>query len=168
MTEEELSRRTTRLEQLTKQFGDPFRVTQFPKTHDALAIKEKYATLSGGEKTTDRVSVAGRIMAIRNGGMFIVILDDTDRLQIFHDIKQIPVERAQLLELLDLGDIIGVTGLVRRTPRGEITIDAEELQVLSKALEPPPPLAARWRNLSSRITARSICRYTYASRPNCI
>jgi len=82
--------------------------------------------------------VAGRIMAVRNGGMFIVILDDTDRLQIFQDIKHLPKERLALLELLDLGDIIGVKGTVRRTPRGEITVDGEEITVLSKALEPPP------------------------------
>jgi lysyl-tRNA synthetase class 2 len=84
------------------------------------------------------VTVAGRIMAIRNNGMFIVILDDTDRLQIFHDLKHLPAERTDLLALLDLGDIIGVSGPVRRTPRGEITVDAEELLVLAKALEPPP------------------------------
>jgi lysyl-tRNA synthetase class 2 len=93
-------------------------------------------------------------MAIRNGGMFIVILDDTDRLQIFHDIKQIPVERAQLLELLDLGDIVGVTGLVRRTLRGEITVDAEELQVLSKALEPPPEKFHGLKNVDARFRHR--------------
>jgi len=77
-------------------------------------------------------------MAIRNNGMFIVILDDTDRLQIFHDLKHLSAERTYLLELLDLGDIIGVSGPVRRTPRGEITVDADELLVLAKALEPPP------------------------------
>jgi lysyl-tRNA synthetase class II len=69
----ELSRRTARLEKLAQRFGDPFNLTQFGKTHAALA----------GEKTTNSVKVAGRIIAIRNNGMFIVILDDTDRLQIF-------------------------------------------------------------------------------------
>jgi lysyl-tRNA synthetase class 2 len=53
-------------------------------------------------------------------------------------LKHLTSERAELLALLDLGDIIGVTGLVRRTSRGEITVDAAELVVLSKALEPPP------------------------------
>jgi lysyl-tRNA synthetase class II len=56
-------------------------------------------------------------MAVRNGGMFIVILDDTGPLQIFHDIKHLPPERLALLELLDLGDIIGVKGTVRRTKK---------------------------------------------------
>ena len=135
--EDEVSRRTARLEKLAQHFGNPFHLTQFAKTHAANEIKDTYAALPAGEKTKDRVTVAGRIMAIRNNGMFIVILDDTDRLQIFHDLKHLSAERTDLLELLDLGDIIGVSGPVRRTPRGEITIDAEELLVLAKALEPP-------------------------------
>jgi lysyl-tRNA synthetase class 2 len=136
--EDESARRVAQLDKFTARFGDPFHITQFPKTHSAVAVKSAHEALPAGEKTINRVAVAGRIMAIRNGGMFIVILDDSDRLQIFHDIKTIPPERKELLDLLDLGDIIGVTGLVRRTPRGEITVDAEDIVLLSKALEPPP------------------------------
>jgi len=136
--EDEGSRRAARLEKLIAQFGDPFHIANFAKNYSAKNIKDKYAALPAGEKTIDQVMVAGRIMAVRNGGMFIVILDDTDRLQIFQDIKHLPKERLALLELLDLGDIIGVKGTVRRTPRGEITVDGEEITVLSKALEPPP------------------------------
>ncbi len=137
-TEDESARRLTRLEKLTQLYGNPYRITKFDKSHSALAVKEQFAHLAAGEKTDQTVSVAGRVMAIRNNGMFVVILDDTDRLQVFHDIKQIPPERAELLKLLDLGDIIGVSGIVRRTPRGEITVDAVDLTVLVKALEPPP------------------------------
>ena len=136
--EDEMARRLARLEKLTELYGSPFDVTKFDKNHSATAVKEKFAALAAGERTETSVHVAGRVMAIRNNGMFIVILDDTERLQIFHDIKTIPPERAELLNLLDLGDIIGVRGIVRRTPRGEITVDAVDLQVLSKALEPPP------------------------------
>src|SRR5580698_5653921 len=105
-TEDESARRLARLEKLTEKFGDPYRVTTFGKTHSAAAVKEKFAKLANGEKATDKVSVAGRIMAIRNNGMFVDILDDTDRLQIFHNIKAISPERQELLDLLDLGDII--------------------------------------------------------------
>lgn len=137
-TDDELARRASRLEKITEGYGNPFHVTRFAKTHGAAQVKEKFASLANGEKATDMVSVAGRIMAIRNNGMFIDILDDSDRLQIFHDLKHIAPEKVELLKLLDLGDIIGATGSVRRTPRGEITVDAAELFVLSKALEPPP------------------------------
>ncbi|MDP9127823.1 MAG: hypothetical protein M3N08_06165, partial [Pseudomonadota bacterium] len=87
--EDEIARRITQLEKITAQYGDPYRITRFDKSHSASAVKEQFAHLTNGEKTTQSVSVAGRIMAIRNDGMFIVILDDTDRLQIFHDLKQI-------------------------------------------------------------------------------
>jgi lysyl-tRNA synthetase class 2 len=169
--EDELSRRTARLEKLTERFGDPFNVTQFAKTHAAKDIKDKHAALPAGEKTADHVVVAGRIMAIRNGGMFIVLLDDTDRLQIFHDIKHVPPERAELLGLLDLGDIIGVKGTVRRTPRGEITVDADELVVLAKALEPPPEkfhglkdVDARFRHREQDLVATPRTRETLRAR----
>ncbi|NCC04119.1 MAG: lysine--tRNA ligase [Proteobacteria bacterium] len=136
--ESERARRISRLEQLTEQFGNPFHITSFGKTHSAAAIKEQFAALENGQKTDTTVHVAGRIMSIRNNGMFIDMLDDSDRLQIFHNIKEVSETTKSLLSLLDLGDIIGVKGVVRRTPRGEITVDAEDLVVLSKALEPPP------------------------------
>jgi lysyl-tRNA synthetase class 2 len=136
--EDETARRLARLEKVTALASDPFHVTKFDRTHSAAAVKTQFAALQNGEKTEQRVAVAGRIMAYRNNGMFIDVLDDSDRLQVFHDLKQTAPERLQLLELLDLGDIVGVSGLVRRTPRGEITVDATELTLLSKALEPPP------------------------------
>ncbi|MGE4352430.1 MAG: lysine--tRNA ligase [Bdellovibrionales bacterium] len=136
--EDEVARRTARLETLTAEYGNPFNTTRFDKTHSAADVKKQFEALTNGEKTQTQVSVAGRIMSIRNNGMFIDIQDDSERLQIFHDLKNTPEKHLALLKLLDLGDIIGVTGVVRRTPRGEITVDATDLKVLSKALEPPP------------------------------
>jgi lysyl-tRNA synthetase, class II len=169
--ENERSRRMARLEKLSQRFGDPFHLSQFAKTHAANEIKDKYDPLPAGVKTSDSVTVAGRIVAIRNNGMFIVILDDTNRLQIFHDLKSLPPERAELLELLDLGDIIGVTGLVRRTPRGEITVDAAELVVLAKALEPLPEkfhglkdVDARFRHREQDLVATPRTRETLRAR----
>ncbi len=169
--EDELSRRTARLAKITELCGDPFFITKFDKTHSATAVKTKFEGLAAGEKTDQSVSVAGRVMAIRNNGMFVVILDDTDRLQIFHDLKASAPELLELLALLDLGDIIGVTGLVRRTPRGEITVDATELKVLSKALEPPPEkfhglkdVEARFRHREQDLVATPRTRETLRAR----
>lgn len=136
--EDEVQRRLNRLEQLTAKYGNPFHVTKFEKTHGAAQVKKQFEALANGEKTESVVSVAGRVMAIRNNGMFLDIQDDSDRLQVFHDLKAADESRLELLKLLDLGDIVGASGKVRRTPRGEITVDASELTVLSKALEPPP------------------------------
>ena len=169
--EDEVVRRTKRLEELTEKFGNPFHITKFDKTHSATSVKTQFEALAAGEKTETRVSVAGRIMAIRNDGMFIVILDDTDRLQIFHDLKLITDEQKELLRLLDLGDIIGVSGVVRRTPRGEITVDAEKLTVLSKAIEPPPEkfhglkdVEARFRHREQDLVANTTTRDTLRAR----
>lgn len=171
LPEDETVRRTVQLEKITAQYGDPYRITRFPKDSSASGIKEKYAELTAGTKTNDQVCVAGRVMAIRNDGMFIVILDDSDRLQIFHDLKSITPEQAGLLKLLDLGDIIGVTGLVRRTPRGEITVDAIEVKVLSKALESPPEkfhglkdVEARFRHREQDLAATPRTRETLRNR----
>ena len=136
--EDEVARRTSRLEKITAEYGNPFHETRFDKTHQAGAVKKQFEALANGDKTQSSVSVAGRIMAIRNNGMFIDIQDDSDRLQIFHDLKNTPEHTLEFLKLLDLGDIIGASGIVRRTPRGEITVDATEVKLLSKAIEPPP------------------------------
>ena len=154
LPEDELSRRTARLAKITELYGNPFDVTAFPKTHSAAKVKKDFDALAAGEKTEATVHVAGRIMAIRNNGMFVDILDDSDRLQIFHDIKHATPERIELLKLLDLGDIIGVAGVVRRTPRGEITVDATDLTVLSKALEPPPEKYHGLQNVDARFRHR--------------
>lgn len=136
--EDEKARRLARLEKLKQAYGNPFDITHFGVTHSAEKVKAEFAALVNGEKSGQQVHVAGRVMSVRNNGMFIDILDSSDRLQIFHDLKSASPERLELLKLIDLGDIIGASGIVRRTPRGEITVDAADLQVLSKALEPPP------------------------------
>jgi lysyl-tRNA synthetase, class II len=106
----------------------------FNKTHDALVLHQKYTDLEIGQETQDRVSVAGRVMSIRNSGMFIDMLDASGRIQIFSHKDILPESSQQIVKLLDLGDIIGVTGLVRRTPRGELTINAEDVQILCKSI----------------------------------
>lgn len=169
--EDEVVRRHAQLDKLTAFSGSPYDITKFGKTHSSIAVKTQFEPLAAGEKTEKEVAVAGRVMAIRNDGMFIVILDDTDRLQIFHDIKAVTPERKKLLELVDLGDIIGVTGLVRRTPRGEITVDAVDMKILSKALEPPPEkfhglkdVEARFRHREQDLVATPRTRDTLRAR----
>lgn len=169
--DDEIARRAARLAKITELYGNPFHITKFDKTHAAAKVKEQFANLAAGEKTEQSVNVAGRVMAIRNNGMFVDILDDSDRLQIFHDLKHSAPERLELLKLLDLGDIVGVSGAVRRTPRGEITVDAKDLRVLSKALEPPPEkyhglkdVDARFRHREQDLVATPRTRETLRAR----
>ena len=111
---------------------------KFVKTASAKELQEKYKNLADGEETEDRYAVAGRVMAIRNSGMFIDLMDDTGKIQIFSHKQNIDPEQIKLLKLVDIGDIMGFKGDIRRTPRGELSIKAVEFTILTKSLKPLP------------------------------
>jgi lysyl-tRNA synthetase class 2 len=110
----------------------------FPVTATAQALEANYAGLAAGATTEDRVAVAGRVRAMRNNGMFVDLHDATGKIQIFNHKDFLAPEQIQLLKLFDLGDIIGVEGKVRRTPRGELTVNAARITLLAKSLLPLP------------------------------
>jgi lysyl-tRNA synthetase class 2 len=132
--------RAQRLEKLAKikELGvDPYPYG-FAVSASSSELNALYKDLPAGTETQDRVSVAGRIRAIRNSGMFIDLHDSTGKIQVFNHKDKLSARGQAILPLLDLGDIVGVTGLVRRTPRGELTVNGGELAVLAKALMPLP------------------------------
>ena len=129
--------RVGKLEGLRARGIDPYPY-RFARTDEAAELERHYAELAAGAETDKRVRVAGRIRAIRNSGMFIDLHDASGKIQIFCHRDHLPTEGAATVRLLDIGDLIGVEGLVRRTPRGELTINAEAVTVLSKALRPLP------------------------------
>ncbi|MCL2469921.1 MAG: lysine--tRNA ligase [Alphaproteobacteria bacterium] len=153
-TDDEEQRRAQRLDKITALFGSPFDQTRFDKTDDAAGIKKQFEHLANGDRTEHEVKIAGRIMALRNNGMFLDVQDETDRIQVFHDLKKAPETVLALLDLLDLGDIVGVVGVIRRTPRGEITVDAKSLTLLSKALLPPPEKYHGLKDIDTRYRRR--------------
>lgn len=106
----------------------------FNKNANARDLQDKYKDLQPGEETEDSYAVAGRIMAMRNSGMFIDLMDATGKIQIFCHKDNLPEEDIKTLKLIDIGDIIGVHGTIRRTPRGELSIKVKEYKLLSKAL----------------------------------
>lgn len=106
----------------------------YNKDTNAKTLQEKYKDLPVGEETEDYYSVAGRIMAMRNTGMFIDLMDDSGKIQIFCHKENMDPEAIKTLKLVDIGDIIGVHGSIRRTPRGELSIKAKDYKLLSKAL----------------------------------
>ncbi|HEX6958238.1 MAG TPA: lysine--tRNA ligase [Ferrovibrio sp.] len=142
----ERANREAKLEQLRQLGLDPYTAPKFNKTHKNAAVHDAYAHLQPDERTGDTVAVAGRIMAMRNSGMFIDLVDDTVKLQIYTAKEELQGRLAPVMKALDLGDVIGVRGTVRRTKRGEITVDASEIVVLAKALEPPPE---KWHGLKN-------------------
>jgi len=108
--------------------------SDFRKNSKAKDLIEKYAQLTTGEKTEDMVAVAGRIMSMRNNGLFIDLHDDSGKIQIFSHKDHLNETQLELLKTFDLGDIIGIKGKIRSTPRGELTIDSREIHLLSKSL----------------------------------
>ncbi len=108
------------------------------KTTTAAHLHELYKDLPAGTETQDVVCLAGRIRSIRNSGMFIDLHDTSGKIQVFCHKDILNPEDFENLKFLDIGDILGVKGIVRRTPRGELTINAMEWTLLSKSLRPLP------------------------------
>jgi lysyl-tRNA synthetase, class II len=110
----------------------------FARSAEAAALEAGHAGLAPGAETGERVRVAGRIRAMRNSGMFIDLHDASGKIQVFCHKDFLDAAGLAAVKLLDIGDVIGVEGLVRRTPRGELTVNAAEVTVLAKALRPLP------------------------------
>lgn len=103
-------------------------------------IETKYADLADGEDTEDVVKIAGRVVAKRGQGkiMFIVVHDATAEIQLFCRINDMDEAAWNTLKALDLGDILGVTGVVVRTQRGQLSVAPKSATLLSKAVRPLP------------------------------
>ena len=111
---------------------------KFDRTDEAALVQEKYKDLEDGAETEDVVRMSGRIMAIRNNGMFIDLMDTTGRIQAFCHKMSMDEEALALLKLYDIGDIIGVEGTIRRTPRGELSVRCTGTVMLTKTMLPLP------------------------------
>ena len=103
-------------------------------------IETKYAELADGEDTEDIVKIGGRVVAKRGQGkiMFIVVRDATGEIQLFCRINDMDEAAWNTLKALDLGDILGVTGVVVRTQRGQLSVAPKSATLLSKAVRPLP------------------------------
>ena len=153
---EENQFRAARLQKLAalKALGvDPYPY-EWQRSAEAKELEARYAELPPDAVTEDRVSIAGRVRAIRNSGMFIDLFDTSGKIQVFSDRKSLDEKTAALLPLLDLGDIIGVEGIVRRTRRGELTVNAKRIEVLAKALLPLPEKYHGLADLETRYRQR--------------
>lgn len=136
--------RIQKLNDLVDRRINPYPYT-FDRTASAEELHEKYKNLESGQETEDSYNVAGRIMAMRNSGMFIDVMDSSGKIQLFSHKENLPEEKLEILKLLDVGDIIGVSGTIRRTPRGELSIKVKDIKILSKSLLPLPE---KWHGLT--------------------
>ena len=117
-------------------------INAYPHTYKPTAtsasLAKKYADLAPDTQTEDVVTVAGRVRAIRNSGMFMDIYDTTGKIQIYTSKENSPADVLEMLDTIDIGDIIGIKGTVRRTKRGELSVNTQEITMLAKALLPLP------------------------------
>ncbi|MEG2557659.1 MAG: lysine--tRNA ligase [Raoultibacter sp.] len=109
-------------------------------THHIADLEEKYAALENGEVTEDEVSLAGRVMARRDQGkiLFMELRDSTADIQLFCRINVLGEEVFAHMKEVDVGDWIGVCGLMMRTRRGQLSVAADSYTLLSKSLRPLP------------------------------
>ncbi|WP_018587188.1 lysine--tRNA ligase [Salinispora arenicola] len=114
----------------------------YPRTSTLAEIRQGYADLPTDTATGDRVSVTGRVIFIRNTGKlcFATLRDgDGTELQAMLSLDRVGAQRLEdWKRLVDLGDLVGVTGEVITSRRGELSVLAEEWAVTAKALRPLP------------------------------
>jgi lysyl-tRNA synthetase class 2 len=129
--------------------GHPAYPRKFAWTHTASQVLKQYGNRTAEELSAQRVElrVAGRIVALRPHGKaaFGHLLSDGARLQFYVKLDVVGEKGFKLFQLLDLGDIIGVSGHLFRTKTNELTIWVEQLELLSKALLPLPE---KWHGLA--------------------
>ena len=133
--------RLEKLERLRSRGIEPY-PHRYDRTHtsqEAVSLFESHEEGAGSETTTDEVSVAGRIVALRGMGKvtFADLLDGSGRMQVLFRRNQLP-DTYEILADLDIGDWLGVRGPLFRTRSGEITIEVRVFTLLCKALRPLP------------------------------
>lgn len=136
--------RIEKLNDLKANGKNPYEITKFDFTHKAQQIRDSFEELE--EKD---VMIAGRITSWRDMGKanFIDIRDDSGRMQVYVRIDDIGEDNFKEFKKWDLGDIVGVSGFVFMTRRGEISVHAKSIKLLSKSLLPLPE---KWHGLKDK------------------
>lgn len=134
---------------------------------DGVSKQEIEEKAANGEKT--QINVAGRVML--NRGSFIVIQDMTGRIQLYVARKELDDETRASIKSLDLGDIVGVSGYIGRSGKGDLYVHIEEITLLTKSLRPMPnkfhglaDVEARYRNRHLDLMTNETTRDTFMVR----
>ena len=114
---------------------DPFAITKYDVTHHAQEIKDNFDALEG-----QTVSVGGRLMSKRGMGKvsFCDLQDRSGRIQLYARRDEMDLDEYNRFKKYDIGDIVGVEGTVFRTEKGEMSVRAKHITLLSKSLQPLP------------------------------
>lgn len=139
-----LENRREKLEELRRRGVDPY-AYRFDTSHAAAEARAEFERLESDGALNDagdgsRVRLAGRLVALRSHGRssFADLADRSGRIQLHLRRNVLGADAYDLLDLLDLGDWIGIEGPLFRTRMGEVTVRVEHYEVLSKSLRPLP------------------------------
>lgn len=137
--------RLRKLEEWRRRGIDPY-PTRFARTHLAQELQQTLRDLPAGSDSTIKACVAGRITARRvmGGASFLDLRDGSGRIQLHGTLDLLGQERYELFTQIDIGDFLGVSGIVFRTKKGELSVRVEEFTILAKALRPLPE---KWHGL---------------------
>ncbi len=141
--------RLRKLKELKEQGINPY-PNKYEKSHNSSELQEKYSSLKPEQHTKDKVKVAGRLMASRELGkiLFGTIQDSSGKLQIVFQEEETPKKTMDFYKkFIDTGDFIGVEGAIFRTKRGELSVLADKITLLSKSLLPLPE---KWHGLQDK------------------
>lgn len=147
--EEILKERLRKIEELEKA-KIPAYPYSYDKKNSASELQEKYKKLKNEERSKDKAKTAGRVMTVRDLGqlIFVSIQDGSGRIQIQLQNKETPDKEIEFFKkYIDSGDFIGVEGTILRTKRGELTILAKKIELLSKSIRPLPE---KWHGLTDK------------------
>ncbi len=138
---------------------------------DGVSKEDIEAKVAAGEKV--QVQVAGRVML--NRGAFIVIQDMSGRIQLYVARKELDEDTLALIKSLDLGDIVGVSGYIGRSGKGDLYVHIESLELLTKSLRPMPnkfhglaDIEARYRSRHLDLMTNEASRNTFIIRSQVI
>jgi lysyl-tRNA synthetase class 2 len=146
----ERARRIEQLEDLRAAGVDPYPY-RFDRTDSLGTIRARHAHLDAGTETNDQVAVAGRIMLKRDQGklIFCTLKDRSGDIQLFVSKSVVGDEAFDSINDFDLGDWVGVNGVVMTTRKGELSVKVISAQLLSKAIRPLPD---KWHGLTDTDT----------------
>lgn len=158
---EQVRVRREKLSDLQAEGHDPFNITKYPVTTLAARAKADFAAhpqAEDQEAPGPRVAIAGRIMTKRGMGKvgFADLQDSSGRIQLYVRKDIIGEEAYAAYKKFDIGDIVGVTGEVFRTKMGEISVRAQEIVLLAKALLPLPDKWSGLKDVDTRYRQRYV------------
>jgi lysyl-tRNA synthetase class 2 len=143
--------RKERLLQLQQAGRDPYAQTKFERTYKNAHVIEHFESLEG-----QSTRVAGRIKSKRGQGKiaFADLYDDSAKIQLIAQIDRLGEEKMEAFVALDLGDILGVTGEIAKSRRGEISILVTDFELLATSIQPPPDKYHGLENVETRYRQR--------------